>query len=183
VEEDPSKGRLSKEAWIAAGATVVAALIGGVVTLWTQLAPRTQSSSAPGATITAATEPTTTEAATAAAPGTTAATVRAMVGKWKGTARASNGTIFKIALEVTDNCAPGRSCGSISAPDVPCYGQVFMEKVDNGDVEFRVDNFDNRSSRQLCQPGAGEHFRLQPNGTLAYHTTYDPVAEGTLTRD
>jgi hypothetical protein len=181
VEKDPSKGGLSKEAWIAAGATVAAAVIGGVVTLWTHLTPPAQSSSAPAATITAATGSTTTDAAPT--PDATAATIRAMVGKWKGAAQDSNGTSFPISLEVTNNCAPGQLCGSISVPHVPCYGQIFLEKVDKGDVEFRVDNFDKRSNHRVCQPGAGEHFRLQSNGTLAYHTTYDPVSQGTLTRE
>ena len=180
MDKDPSKGRLSKEAWIAAGATLVAALIGGVVTLWTHLTPPAQSSPAPASAI-ANTAKTDTESSST--PDIVVSTISAMAGKWKGTARDSSGTTFQITLEVTDKCAPGQLCGSISVPHVPCYGQIFLGSMDNGDVEFRVDNFDDRSNRQKCQPGAGEHFRLQSDGKLAYHTTYDPVAQGTLTRD
>jgi len=181
VDKDPSKGRLSKEAWIAAGATLGAALIGGVVALWTHLTPAAQSSPAPASA--AATTATASAAPDSSTQDAAASTINAIVGKWKGTARDSTGTTFQIALEVTDKCAPGQLCGSISVSHVPCYGQIFLENVDNGDVEFRVDNFDDRSNRQVCQPGAGEHFRLQPDGKLAYHTKYDPVADGTLTRD
>jgi hypothetical protein len=73
-------------------------------------------------------------------------------------------------------------CGSISVSHVPCYGRITLERQDNDDVEFHVADFDERSDSRVCQEGAGEHFRLQRDGTLAYWTTYEPIARGVLGR-
>jgi hypothetical protein len=181
VDKDPAKGRLSREAWIAAGATIGAALLGGVVALWTHLTPAAQNPS-PSAPTRSSTAVGSSGTAVSSAPDTAATTIQAMVGKWSGTARDSNGTAFRITLEVSVTCAPSHLCGTIGVSHVPCHGQIFLENVDNGDVEFRVDNFDDGSNRQLCQPGAGEHFQLQSDGRLAYHTSYDPAARGTLSK-
>jgi hypothetical protein len=65
---------------------------------------------------------------------------------------------------------------------VPCYGQISLVGVEDDEVEFRVANFTAESNQQICQPGAGEHFRLRPDGRLAYRTTYEPITNGTLNR-
>jgi len=178
VESNSTRRRFSKEAWVAISG-IGAAVITGAVTLLVHVIPAPQDSSTP----TPGARPTAPSASGIAAPSTDAASVaERMVGKWKGTARDSNGVTFQISLEVKQGCATGRLCGSIGVSHVPCYGQIFLENVSNGDVEFRVDNFDKRSNRGVCQPGAGEHFRLQPDGQLAYHTSYEPAAQGTLQR-
>jgi actin-like ATPase involved in cell morphogenesis len=159
------------------------ALITGTVTLLTQviLAGRDPSAPNPGTGVT-------TSAPAAVAQTTDSKTkeatspIDAMVGKWKGTARDGSGTTSEITVEITQGCAQGRACGSIGVSHVPCYGQIFLQSVSNDEVEFRVDNFDNRSNRSVCQPGAGEHFRLRSDGKLAYRTTYEPIVEGTLAR-
>jgi hypothetical protein len=148
-------------------------MITGLVTLLIHVIPPAEHSpvSTPGAPLTAS-----------AAPSVVASAIDGIVGKWAGTAEDSNGTGFRITLEIKAGCALDRECGSIGVSHVPCYGQVFLQSMDNGEVEFRVANFDGRSDRAACQPGAGERFRLQPDGTLGYRTSYEPVAQGILKR-
>ena len=109
-----------------------------------------------------------------------ASPVAGMMGSWGGMAQSSDGTSFPISLDINQLCEIGQLCGSISVPQVPCYGQVFLESVASGEVEFRVANFDQRSNQSECQEGAGEHFQLLPNGNLGYRTSYEPIAKGEL---
>lgn len=76
----------------------------------------------------------------------------------------------------------GQPCGSIGVSQVPCYDRVFLADAAAGDFEFRVDDFDDKSDPVKCQPGGGEHFRLQSDGRLGYRTTYQPLAQGILER-
>jgi hypothetical protein len=106
-----------------------------------------------------------------------------MAGNWEGQARDSTGTTYRVSLTVLKGCTSGgKACGTIGVSHVPCYGQVFLENVTGDEVEFRVADFDKRSNKDVCQPGAGELFRLQSDGTLAYRTTYDPIAQAILHR-
>ena len=101
-----------------------------------------------------------------------------MIGSWKGTAADPDGTVFQITLDISQYCGLKEFCGSITIPDMPCYGEVFLENVNNGDVEFKVQNFKAGSSPK-CTPGAGEHFRLKSDGSLDYYASYSD-AHGTL---
>ena len=109
--------------------------------------------------------------------------VDTIMGSWAGRAKDSNGVEFTVTLKIEAGCALGKLCGSIGVSHVPCHGQVFLETIDNDEFEFRVDNFDKRSDSAKCQPGAGERFKLQADGTLAYRTTYEPIARGVLHKD
>jgi hypothetical protein len=174
TEEKPDSQRgLSKESWIAIG-TIVAALITGIVTLLIHVLPQAPRSQAPPS------QSSTPPASPSSRPVPTGAD--AIVGKWAGMAQDSNGTRFQVTLEIKKPCSPNEPCGSISVSHVPCYGEVFLVKAEDNDFEFRVDNFDGKSNRTICQPGAGEHFRLRPDGKVTYTTTYEPVAQGTLER-
>ena len=166
---DQQRG-LSKEAWIAIG-TIVAALITGTVTVLIHVLPQASQPSP------AASSPSP-SAASSSRP--IAANADPISGKWAGTAQDTDGPPFKITLAITKACTPGQRCGSISVSNVPCYGEIFLVKIKNEDYEFRVDNFYGRSDPNHCQPGAGEHFRLQPDGKLAYSTSYSPGIHGLL---
>ena len=109
-------------------------------------------------------------------------TADAIAGKWAGRATNSTGVLFQITLEIKKSCALNEQCGSISVSHVPCYGEVFLEKAQDNEFEFRVANFYGQSNRAVCQPGAGEHFKLRPDGKLAYATTYEPATQGILER-
>ena len=171
---DSRKG-LSKEAWVAIG-TISAALITGIVTLIINLYPQKPAAN-PAANNAPAVAATTTPSQTPAVK-----TADAIAGKWSGKADDANGNSFQITLEVRRSCAVNERCGVISVSHVPCYGEVFLEKSDPPDFEFRVANFYGQSNRQTCQPGAGEHFHLRADGRLDYTTTYEPRAEGRLSR-
>jgi hypothetical protein len=63
----------------------------------------------------------------------------------------------------------------------PCEGEVFLEKVEGDDFEFQVSNSMDAVTATL-PARIGEHFKLRPDGKLAYSTTYEPIAQGILTR-
>lgn len=171
-----AKRRISGEAWTAIG-VIGAAVITGVVTLLIHVIPSSGSPSTP--TSGAVPTKSAASAATSQTTGADSSPVAQMIGSWKGTATHTDGTVFRITLDITQYCRlKGEPCGSIAVPDVPCYGDVYLENVNNGDVEFKVQNFKAGSSPQ-CKPGAGEHFSLKPDGSLAYYASYDD-SHGTL---
>jgi hypothetical protein len=176
VAEETGRRGVSNEAWAAIGA-IGAALITGVVTLLIYVLPDRHTPPAGSGT------PPPASASVSTAPSAAGGdTVSAMAGKWRGTARDGVGVTFQVTLEVTTSCVLDQPCGSIGVSHVPCYGQIFLVGVDGDEVEFRVADFTTNSNREVCQPGAGERFRLRPDGRLAYRTTYEPVANGTLER-
>jgi len=107
------------------------------------------------------------------------ATADLIAGKWSGEAKNVNGTFFQVDLEIKESCMLNEKCGTISVSHVPCYGELFLHGIEKNDYEFRVGNFSNNSS-SVCTPGAGEHFKQLPDGTLLYATTYDPKSSGIL---
>ncbi|MCK2216393.1 hypothetical protein MF672_021690 [Actinomadura sp. ATCC 31491] len=157
----------SREAWIAFG-TIVAALITGVVTLLTQTG-RPGPNPAP-----------TTPSAAGGAGGANG--VDRLVGSWQGSARDGEGARFLVDLDVRPGCDLGRWCGYIAVSHVPCHGRIYLQKVVGDQYEFRVADFDATSDRKVCRPGAGELFRPQPDGGLAYRTSYDQAIHTTLRR-
>ncbi len=155
---------LSKEAWVAIS-TIAAALITGIVTLVINLSPKT--AAIPPATST----PTVSVVSSPAqAPGVTADSI---AGKWFGTAKDDNGAEFEVRLEVRKACGINEKCGSMSVSNTPCEGYISLERAHDPTFEFNVDNFYGDSDREKCAPGAGEEFRLRPDGKLDYLTTYD----------
>jgi hypothetical protein len=182
--EKPERG-LSQGAWVAIG-TLGAALISGLIALLIHLLPPASPSPTPSSTL-----PATSPSATVSAPSPTASaavssavatTADAIAGKWSGTAKNGEGTSFQITLEVRKSCSLKERCGSITVSHVPCEGEIFLEKIQDDVFEFHVDNFYGRSNRTVCQPGAGELFRLRPDGKLSYATSYEPATQGILDR-
>lgn len=166
MEESDRRTGIPREAWAAIG-VIGAAAVTGLVTIVVN-----HSSDSGGS-------PTST---TSSMSSTHSSPVAAMMGHWVGTANTEAGHSFDITLTIDRECRIGERCGSIGVPSVPCYGQVFLSRADGDEVEFRVADFDACSDQQKCQEGAGELFRLLPDGTLGYRTTYPPVAEGVLGR-
>ena len=169
-EEEPRRG-LSKEAWSAIAAIAVA-LITAAVTLATHFLAPTHD--APASGVTSASPATSSAASSAPAPA-----IDALVGRWAGTARNENAT-FLVNVEIAPGCAVGVRCGTIAVSHVPCRGSLYLESAQDGDFEFRVDDFVPPSSAK-CTAGAGEHLRPLPDGTLRYTTTYD-ATQAVLTR-
>ena len=181
--DEVEKGGLSQGAWVAIG-TLGAALISGLVALVIHLLPPATPTPSPS------TSPTASPIASTSVPSPTAiasaspvaANADAIAGKWSGTAKTGEGISFQITLEVKKSCALSQRCGSISVSHVPCEGEIFLEKIQDHVFEFNVSNFFGRSNRDVCQPGAGELFRLRSDGKLSYTTTYEPGTAGVLVR-
>jgi hypothetical protein len=170
-----AKRRISGEAWTAIG-VISAAIITGLVTLLIHVIPSSGSPSTP--TSGAVPTKSAASAATSQTTGADSSPVAQMIGSWKGTATHPDGTVFKITLDITQYCGLKELCGSIAVSDLPCYGDVYLENVNNGDIEFNVQHFKAGSSPK-CMPGAGEHFRLKSDGSLEYYASYDNT-HGTL---
>ncbi len=169
----PPQTGLSKEAWVAIS-TLGAALITALVTLVIHLYPQTSPANSPSA-------PTPSPVA-ASSPTPQVVTADAIAGKWSGDATDSTGKSFQVTLEVKKSCGINERCGTMSVSHVPCYAEAFLERTRDREFEFRTDNFYGESDRSQCAAGAGEHFRLRPDGKLDYWTTYDPEARGLLER-
>jgi hypothetical protein len=177
------KGGLSQGAWVAIG-TLGAALITGLIALLIHLLPPATPSASPSTSSTASpiASASVSSPTDAASPSPVAANADAIAGKWSGTAKNGEGISFQITLEVKKSCALTERCGTITVSHVPCEGEIFLEKIQGEMFEFHVDKFYGRSNRAICQPGAGELFRLRSDGKLSYTTTYEPGTEGILER-
>jgi hypothetical protein len=160
---------LSKEAWVAIG-TIAAALITGIVTLIIHLLPPAEKS----------------PAAAVASPSPVVLpsiqTADAIAGKWSGTARDSRGKRFSLRLRSENPARLTNDVVRSAFPTCHVMEKFFWTRPQDLEFEFRVDNFDARSNRSVCQPGGGEHFKLRPDGRLVYSTTYEPKADGLLER-
>jgi hypothetical protein len=175
AESTRNTGRTG-EAWAAIGA-VGAAVITGVVALLVHLTPAADREQPE--TRAAQSRPATT-ASTSRPASAKASPAEPMIGSWKGTATDTDNTVFRIAASFTQYCHLKEYCGSIAVPDVPCYGDLYLEKVTADDIEFKVQNF-KAGSDPKCTPGGGEHFQLRSDGTLSYYASYGG-AHGTLNR-
>jgi TIR domain len=102
-----------------------------------------------------------------------------IAGKWAGTAHSNADGKFTVALTVIPSCALGKNCGTIALSSTPCYGRTSLKQRRGDEYEFSIDGF-NAGSAGKCRPGAGEHFRLNPDQTLFYHS--DSGAKGILHR-
>jgi hypothetical protein len=182
AEQPDAQRGWSQGAWVAIG-TIAAALITGTVAVLTQVLPKVSESTTPP---TASSTPSPSAASSIPTPVPSSrpltTTADAIAGKWSGTAKDASGTSFQITLEVRKSCSFRERCGSISVSHVPCEGEIFLEKAGDAAFEFHVANFYGRSNRDVCQPGAGEYFRLQSDGKLAYTTSYDAETQGILER-
>lgn len=162
---------LSKEAWVGISA-ITAAAITGIVSLITHFTP------APSAAPAVPTSPPTQTAQPA--PLTPADGIARLVGKWSGPAENDQGK-YQIDLEISPNCALGQPCGIIRVSNVPCYGNVSLFQVKEGEYDFSVDSFRSGSAKS-CTAGAGELFVLTAEGKLIYRTDYDASVRGVLSR-
>ncbi|HEX7885413.1 MAG TPA: hypothetical protein VF474_05505 [Phenylobacterium sp.] len=178
-DEPPRRG-MTPAGWTAVSAIAVA-LIGALVTLtttwWQRPAPTLRPASSSAAAVVAPADKPVSQASATALPLPDPA---GWVGAWSGSAQEPGGARFRIELQIAPGCAPGKACGTISVPHVPCKGRITLAEVRPEGVEFSVDRFE-AGSAAACQPGAGEVFKETPEGALAYVATYSN-ARGVLTR-
>ena len=174
VEESVKQKGLSKEAWAAVSAIAVA-LIGGIAATMTAIIPKLPLDQPASPPMTSAS---TSSPSVLASPSVDSqVTADAIANHWAGSAKSSSGKVYTLTVEIRKACKLGEKCGAISVLPVPCYGEISLKAVQSDDYEFDVSNFDRRSS-PTCTPGAGEHFKLLPNGNLSYRADWD--AQGIL---
>ena len=166
-EQEPRPRRgLSKEAWTAISAIVVA-IITGIFTLLNTLY---KPSAAPSSSVS---KP---ELAPSSVPPRVADLA---LGSWSGTATQPSGPSFPISVSIAQTCRLNVLCGVIAVPHVRCKGDLLFVNVSGDYAEFDVSNFDASSDPKQCKPGGGELLRLLPDGNLAYKASYSQ-AEGVL---
>jgi hypothetical protein len=90
----------------------------------------------------------------------------AIAGTWNGTITNSAGTFSTpVSLSIQAGCQPGKICGSFSAPQLPCKGDLFLQTIKGETFLFQEQNASGAAS---CQSGGYEQLKLMAGGTLSY---------------
>ena len=90
----------------------------------------------------------------------------AIAGTWRGTIANSAGTFStSIKLSIQAGCQAGKICGTFSAPQIPCNGYLFLQKINGQTLLFQEQNV---SGSATCQSGGYEQLQLLADGTLSY---------------
>jgi len=93
-------------------------------------------------------------------------TTDSIAGKWTGTIFGETSDFStRIDLSIRPSCEAGRLCGTVSAPQLPCSGELFLQEMTGDGFVFIERNMTGASS---CVSGGYEYLQLQPDGTLAF---------------
>ena len=117
---------------------------------------------------------------TGAAP-TLASTNRTdpIAGTWSGTITNSAETFStQVKLSIQAGCQPGKVCGTFSAPQLPCSGNLFLQTMNGGTFFFQEQNVSGAAS---CLSGGIEQLQLMADGTLAYGYLTSPGSAASST--
>jgi hypothetical protein len=93
-----------------------------------------------------------------------------IAGKWTGTIAGKN-TSFSTTVEISiePGCAPGRVCGTITAPLLACSGELFLQEMQDQAYVFIEQNM---AGSAVCESGTYEYIHLESDGTLSIRTVY-----------
>jgi hypothetical protein len=113
---------------------------------------------------------------------TSAVMIDPIAGTWSGTISNLAKTFSTpIKLSIQTGCKPGNTCGTYSAPQIPCSGQLALQAVNGETFLFQEQNASGASS---CTSGGYEQLRLLSDGTLSYEYVTTPgsapLSTGTL---
>jgi hypothetical protein len=117
---------------------------------------------------------------TGAAP-TLASTNRTdpIAGKWSGTIANSAGTFSTpVKLSIQAGCRPGQICGTFSAPQLPCNGDLFLQTINGETYLFQEQNVSGAAS---CLSGGFEQLQLMAGGTISYGYLTSPGSAASST--
>jgi hypothetical protein len=94
-----------------------------------------------------------------------------IAGDWTGTTVGINDPSFstQIDLSIDKGCTVGKSCGTISAPEIQCSGDIALESITGYTYTFIEQNMKGSSS---CISGGYEYIRLLPDNTLSWQYLY-----------
>ena len=108
----------------------------------------------------------TAQAGTASAPAPASLSTDAIAGTWSGTIANPGGTFSTaVKLSIQAGCQPGKICGSFSAPQLPCNGNLFLQTINGETFLFQEQN---ASGAATCKSGGYEQLQLLGDGTLSY---------------
>jgi hypothetical protein len=108
-----------------------------------------------------------------------AVNTNAIAGTWSGTIANSTGTFSTpVKLSIQAGCQPGKVCGTFSAPQLSCNGDLFLQTINAETFLFQEQNVSGSAS---CLSGGIEQLQLMADGTLAYGYLTSPGSEATST--
>jgi hypothetical protein len=121
----------------------------------------------------------TAQARTASTSAPAMVTTDAIAGTWSGTISNLAGTFSTaLKLSIQAGCTPGKNCGSFSAPQLPCSGDLFLQTINSETFIFLEQNVSGAAS---CKSGGIEQLQLLPDGTLSYAYLSTPGSAATST--
>ncbi len=87
-------------------------------------------------------------------------------GEWNGIVTNSAGTFSTpVQLSIKPGCTPWNVCGTYSAPQISCSGELMLQAISLQTYTFLEQNASGSSS---CQSGGYEQLELLSDGTLSY---------------
>jgi hypothetical protein len=94
-----------------------------------------------------------------------------IAGEWTGKTVGIDDPSFstQIDLSIDEGCTVGKLCGTVSAPDFPCNGDIALESIIGNTYTFIEQNMQGSSS---CFSGAFDYIRLLPDDTLSWQFFY-----------
>ena len=102
-----------------------------------------------------------------------------IAGTWSGTISNTAGTFStSLKLSIQAGCTPGKVCGTFSAPQLPCTGDLFLQTI-NGETFLFLEQ--NASGATSCKAGGFERLQLLSDGTLSYEYLTTPGSAATST--
>lgn len=102
-----------------------------------------------------------------------------VAGKWSGTISNSAGTFSTpVKLSIQAGCWPGQICGTFSAPQLPCNGDLFLQTINGETYLFQEQNV---SSAASCLSGGFEQLQLIAGGTISYGYLTSPGSAASST--
>ena len=95
-----------------------------------------------------------------------------IAGTWSGTISNNAGTFSTpLELSIQPDCEAGNVCGTFSAPQLPCTGELFLQEI-NGDTFIFIEQ--NTTGAASCIPGGYEYLQPLGDGTLFYKFSFTP---------
>jgi hypothetical protein len=89
-----------------------------------------------------------------------------IAGTWSGTISSLDGTFSTpVKLFIQAGCQAGKICGTFSAPQLSCTGNLFLQAVDGRNFLFQEQNVSGAAS---CLSGGFEQLQFMADGTLSY---------------
>ncbi len=92
--------------------------------------------------------------------------INEIAGTWSGTITNGAGTFSTpIELSIQPDCEAGNVCGTFTAPQLPCSGDLFLDEINALNFVFIEQN---ASGADFCTSGGYEYLQLLEDGTLSY---------------